>query len=120
MNTVFLPLGLDDFTISRFHDFIFLFLRPRALLCLGPNQGSVPIFIWCLRSDAQPDGATVCALPLEPFPGNSNLATGTNDADEWYNTSQYYIQDMKDLIGHYTNLTNQAGEPTKVFAVTVL
>ena len=32
---------------------------------------------------------------------------GTNDADEWYNTSVYYEQDMKDLISEYVNLDNK-------------
>lgn len=32
---------------------------------------------------------------------------GTNDADEWYNTSKYYAQDMKDLIGEYAALKNK-------------
>ena len=48
------------------------------------------------------------------MPTTTRAVLGTNDADEWYNTSQYYVQDMKDLIGHYTNLTNAAGAPTKV------
>lgn len=32
---------------------------------------------------------------------------GTNDAFEWYNTSKYYTQDMKDLIGEYVRLENK-------------
>merc|ERR1711935_879978 len=32
---------------------------------------------------------------------------GTNDADEWYNTSKYYNQDMKDLINEYITLPNK-------------
>ena len=32
---------------------------------------------------------------------------GTNDADEWYNTSKYYNQDMKDLISEYITLPNK-------------
>lgn len=32
---------------------------------------------------------------------------GTNDADEWYNTSHYYVQDMKDLLSEYINLENK-------------
>lgn len=32
---------------------------------------------------------------------------GTNDADEWYNTSVYYEQDMKDLISEYINLESK-------------
>jgi len=32
---------------------------------------------------------------------------GTNDADEWYNTSKYYNGDMKDLISEYIQLPNK-------------
>jgi lysophospholipase L1-like esterase len=32
---------------------------------------------------------------------------GTNDADEWYNTSKYFSQDYKDLANVYINLPNK-------------
>lgn len=32
---------------------------------------------------------------------------GTNDADEWYNTSKYYSQDFKDLVSEYIKLDNK-------------
>lgn len=32
---------------------------------------------------------------------------GTNDADEWYNTSEYYQQDFLDLVDEYVMLPSK-------------